>query len=210
MSIKYLISPRTDGANPFQTFSSIKDSDKNDLAFQLKSLSYSDFLKTGYWFAVSHTAKARAGMRCQVCNQTDGIQVHHRTYATHGYEHDNMNDLTVLCSDCHGLFHGHKEVKQESKVRKERKRRDGTRRIDYVAEPVAVPDGLSFVLTSKMINDCRTNGSFTNATLNALGAPCPLIAGWIHRLTGTVIRRENYIKAIDGRGLYRKPREQVE
>jgi replicative DNA helicase len=50
-------------------------------------------------------ALSRAGHRCQVCNSPDKLDVHHRTYERVGQE--QLDDLTVLCDRCHGLFHEH-------------------------------------------------------------------------------------------------------
>lgn len=41
--------------------------------------------------------------RCQVCNGVQQLQLHHRTYERLGNEH--MEDLTVLCRECHTAFH---------------------------------------------------------------------------------------------------------
>lgn len=198
MNITYITSARTNGANPFQIFTSLAEIDKDELGFILKQMSYPQFMKTAYWFAVSHTCKARAGMRCQVCNQGNSIQVHHRTYATHGFEHLNMMDLVVLCSDCHGLFHGHKEKKPEAKAEFV-----PVRKTEITNKPVFVPAGDVLILTREMINAVRTNGSFTNATLNALGLKFPLASGWVGRMVGLPINREDYLAAIEGIGHYR-------
>lgn len=40
---------------------------------------------------------------CQLCNSKDNLQVHHRTYKRLGYE--DMEDLTLLCKECHMKFH---------------------------------------------------------------------------------------------------------
>jgi hypothetical protein len=42
--------------------------------------------------------------KCQVCNSPHNPEVHHRTYKRLGDE--RPNDLIVLCSDCHAVFHG--------------------------------------------------------------------------------------------------------
>ena len=47
---------------------------------------------------------ARDGGRCVVCYAQGDLQVHHRTYERIGYE--RLSDLTTLCADCHGMFHG--------------------------------------------------------------------------------------------------------
>lgn len=207
MNIQYILNARTDGANPFKIYESLSQINEDALAYSLTRMSYASFLKTAYWFAVSMVAKSNAGMRCQVCNSPERIQVHHRTYDTHGKEHKNMNDLVVLCHHCHGLFHGHKPpefVHQLLKV--ERPKKVKRMVIPHTQEDLQMPDGETIILTVELVNACRANGSFTNSTLNALGVPAPLVSGWIHGLVGKPISRESYQNALKGRFIYREKR----
>lgn len=55
--------------------------------------------------------------RCQVCNGSKKVQVHHRTYDRIGCE--LPSDLTVLCDKCHGLFHA---AGKQKRARKKAKR----------------------------------------------------------------------------------------
>ena len=71
-------------------------------------LRYEDFLNTPYWNAISQYAKSRAKFKCQLCNCTENLNTHHRTYERHGREHLPQvikEDLIVLCQDCHSKFH---------------------------------------------------------------------------------------------------------
>lgn len=207
MNLDYIIGPRTNGANPFKIFSALEQSDPDAMAFALKRMHYSMFLKSSYWFAVSQVAKSRAGMRCQVCNENDRIEVHHRTYDTHGKEHLNMIDLVVLCWNCHGLFHGHvaavRPKQRLTDFREPRVRLKQHTVIPHSEDEVKMPDGDQIVLTPDLINACRANGSFTNATLRAFGLKKPLISGWGGRLVGTVMSREKYRQALEGKFIYR-------
>lgn len=72
----------------------------------IKSMKYSDFLKTPYWKAIAEKKMQQSGFKCQLCNENGKLNVHHRTYATHGEEISNMQDLIVLCAPCHAKFHG--------------------------------------------------------------------------------------------------------
>lgn len=63
------------------------------------------FLSTPYWTAIAAKKKIKAHYCCELCNSQKLLNVHHKTYEHHGYELDNMNDLIVLCSDCHKKFH---------------------------------------------------------------------------------------------------------
>jgi 5-methylcytosine-specific restriction endonuclease McrA len=64
---------------------------------------YKDFLKTDYWRIFALNAKTAAGNRCQLCNATGELHVHHRTYERRGHEEDQ--DVIVLCAHCHAKFH---------------------------------------------------------------------------------------------------------
>lgn len=70
-----------------------------------KSMDYYEFLKTPYWKAVSQYKKYKAGFKCNLCNDKEHLQTHHRTYTIRGMEHAKLEDLIVLCHDCHAKFH---------------------------------------------------------------------------------------------------------
>ena len=81
----------------------------------INKMDYTDFLKTNYWRIVAGILKNDRRM-CQVCNSTNDLIVHHRTYERHGYEHYPeviKEDLTVLCDECHKKFHNIAEGKNE-------------------------------------------------------------------------------------------------
>jgi len=57
-------------------------------------------------------------------------------------------------------------------------------------------------LTKQLIDACRRdNGTFTKATIQAIGLSWPMQKGWIHRLIGTEITEERYRQALEGRGI---------
>lgn len=68
-----------------------------------RSDAYNAYLRSQEWAKRRKAALKRAGHRCQVCNRTLDLCVHHRTYARFG--HEDPSDLTVLCACCHNLFH---------------------------------------------------------------------------------------------------------
>ena len=70
---------------------------------ELREMNYPDYLKTTEWQIIRKEVLRRAKNRCQICNATDNLHVHHRTYENKGDE--DLADLTVLCSDCHQIFH---------------------------------------------------------------------------------------------------------
>lgn len=208
LSVEFVLRQKRDGENPFSLFERLQELDPESLCFSIRKMKYWAFLETRYWFAVSMVAKSRAGMRCQICNNIKGIQVHHRTYGTHGKEHLFMNDLVVMCEYCHGIFHGHiKEVPLHvSYPEKEKAQKisvNGCKVVPHSASEIDVPDMDSFPLTQELIDKCRANGSFTNATVRAFGMTrSTMTKGWIFRLVGTTITKENYRAAQEGRFMY--------
>ncbi len=76
---------------------------------------YRDYLRSAVWRSKRRRALSRAGGACQVCNRRARLEVHHREYpARWGDEPDD--DLTVLCSACHDLFHA-RRAKELSRQR---------------------------------------------------------------------------------------------
>ena len=69
---------------------------------------YQQYLQTPEWFARRTAALRRAGYRCQLCNRTGRLEVHHRTYERRGNE--SPEDLIVLCDECHRTFNAHRDV----------------------------------------------------------------------------------------------------
>jgi hypothetical protein len=65
---------------------------------------YLEYLSTLHWQDIRDRALARAGNACQVCNQTDGLSVHHRSYRHLGTWKELM-DVIVMCKRCHEAFH---------------------------------------------------------------------------------------------------------
>jgi hypothetical protein len=204
LTISYAIAPRTNGANPFAIFEQLNHLNQEALRKQIRLLSYSDFLATAYWFSVSSVAKSKSGMRCQVCNSSLDISVHHRTYDTHGMEHAHMVDLVVLCDNCHGLFHGHRTL---AFVPDTRKGAHGNHKEQQPHPDVEsdMPDCDPVILDRSLIDRCRANGSFTNATLNAFGLIKSEVGhGWVQRIVGKAITREQYRLALLGKFVYRE------
>ncbi len=67
-------------------------------------LDYAEYLASDEWRARRDEAVQRAEGRCQLCNSSKRLNVHHRTYKRRGKE--LPSDLTVLCDECHRHFHG--------------------------------------------------------------------------------------------------------
>lgn len=70
---------------------------------RLRKMAYSDYLLTEHWQEIRQRALKNASYRCQLCNDDGQLDVHHRTYERRGCE--RLEDLTVLCRNCHGKHH---------------------------------------------------------------------------------------------------------
>jgi hypothetical protein len=75
----------------------------------LEHLSYDEYLKTPHWERIREAMLWLADYRCQVCKSPEGVEVHHASgYGCLGAE--RPEDLVVLCSYHHRLFHGAEEA----------------------------------------------------------------------------------------------------
>lgn len=66
---------------------------------------YDIFLKSEYWKCVRRIKIEEAGGKCQICGSRKKLNVHHNSYAHHYQEHKHLEDLVVLCRNCHEKFH---------------------------------------------------------------------------------------------------------
>lgn len=66
---------------------------------------YYDFLQSDYWRYVRKLKLKQCGKKCQICGSKKDLSVHHNSYAHHGQEHKYLEDLVVLCNECHKMFH---------------------------------------------------------------------------------------------------------
>ena len=71
-------------------------------AFRTTS-AYKAYLGSEHWAEVRAWAVKWAGSRCMVCNASDPLQVHHRTYERLG--HESRTDVLALCERCHKKAH---------------------------------------------------------------------------------------------------------
>ena len=76
----------------------------------LKTMPYAEYLKTEHWNSTRKAALKAAEYRCQMCNASKPLHVHHRTYERRGNE--KPSDLIALCADCHKTFHENGKLKE--------------------------------------------------------------------------------------------------
>lgn len=74
---------------------------------KLRSMKYSDYLKTPHWQEIERIVRESAEDICQMCGdeRERNLQVHHRTYAHRGYEDFHLEDVILLCDECHSDVH---------------------------------------------------------------------------------------------------------
>jgi hypothetical protein len=60
---------------------------------ELRAMPYQEYLKTQEWLRRRAVKLKIAEYRCQLCNDSEGLQVHHRPYECLGCE--KMDDLLV-------------------------------------------------------------------------------------------------------------------
>ena len=89
-----------------------KRTDKGEIIFNLSHgivikteiKEYKDYLESETWNKTRKEKLKEAEYKCQLCSKKDiELHVHHNTYENIGNE--EMNDLIVLCKDCHSKFH---------------------------------------------------------------------------------------------------------
>lgn len=71
---------------------------------KLKNMPYKSYLQTPHWKRVRRAAYGKFGRVCFACGTEEKtIHVHHLSYKNRGQE--NMDDLMLLCKDCHKMVH---------------------------------------------------------------------------------------------------------
>jgi hypothetical protein len=85
--------------------------DTSRLAEAINEMEYGEFLRTPYWKIVAYEVKRKNKFRCVMCDSSEHLQVHHKNYNFHGYEHtyNGVCSLTCVCNECHAKHHGHYE-----------------------------------------------------------------------------------------------------
>jgi len=71
----------------------------NDDITELRRLPYEQYLRSRHWLTTRRRALLRAGRKCQRCEASYSLEVHHLTYDRLGAEAEG--DLMVLCAMCH-------------------------------------------------------------------------------------------------------------
>jgi len=64
---------------------------------------YEAYLRSAVWRERRNAILARASGRCELCEISDAVQVHHLTYIRLGSE--LLTDLLAVCANCHESLH---------------------------------------------------------------------------------------------------------
>lgn len=73
----------------------------------LRALPYQEYLQSDYWKLIRKCAIEQHGGICQRCRRWDRgqIDVHHTRYLNRGEEYRYLDDLKILCHECHTDAH---------------------------------------------------------------------------------------------------------
>lgn len=99
--------------DPFQTYL-----DAQQRALRLKQLTempYEQYLASPEWQRLRLHMLAAANNRCQLCNATQHLRLHHRTYDRRGRE--TTADVIVLCETCHSKFHNRNTINTNALIK---------------------------------------------------------------------------------------------
>jgi len=111
---KHILNPKVSWGDSWKTYETtiynelckyIRIINEEEVKIYIKQMDYNDFLNTPYWKAIALNCKEEADYRCMICNSSQDLNVHHRSYQNLGLELWDTSDLIVLCNTCHFLYH---------------------------------------------------------------------------------------------------------
>lgn len=71
----------------------------------LATCSYPQFLASKYWLCIRNAKLEQHAGKCERCNKSNNLQVHHLDYKKRGFEHENFKRIILLCDGCHNQRH---------------------------------------------------------------------------------------------------------
>lgn len=92
-------------------FRSAPEVEQTQFVDRALAMPYQDYLKTIYWGIVRGWVMVDR-KRCRFCGGGYALTVHHRSYANRGREAFHLEDLDLLCRDCHENKHGLASIAQ--------------------------------------------------------------------------------------------------
>jgi 5-methylcytosine-specific restriction endonuclease McrA len=98
---------------------------------------YETYLRSGAWKKKRKEALDYYGHFCNKCKSTEYLQVHHKHYDN--IFNEKIEDLEILCGDCHMQFHGiQKSDKKEKKQEITRINIENTTNYDIIINITAI------------------------------------------------------------------------
>lgn len=76
-------------------------------------MDYHAYIASPEWFRLRNRKVKSVGFRCEWCRQVKNLNVHHLHYRTLG--HEDLDDLQVLCRQCHKHHHENGHLPEETK-----------------------------------------------------------------------------------------------
>lgn len=70
---------------------------------------YKDYLNSSIWKEKQRFMLKIKNYKCEICESPNSLTVHHITYKN--IEHENLDELAVLCASCHFTSHNRKHHK---------------------------------------------------------------------------------------------------
>jgi 5-methylcytosine-specific restriction endonuclease McrA len=80
---------------------------------------YKAYLNSKEWFAVRESLFVVRGKKCERCGSKENIQVHHIHYRN--IFREQLEDLMVVCKDCHRKIHGLNKEGHKPNTKKKKK-----------------------------------------------------------------------------------------
>jgi hypothetical protein len=75
-------------------------------------IKYREYLISKKWEGYKNAIHYIYNEECFICNSKEELQVHHKTYDR--IYHEDLDDLVLVCSDCHECIHTKLFTKEEA------------------------------------------------------------------------------------------------
>lgn len=70
-------------------------------------MSYKKYLHSKHWKTTKFIVYATQKHNCIFCGDKQNLNIHHKTYKNKNIGCEALSDLSVLCKECHFLWHKH-------------------------------------------------------------------------------------------------------